>query len=143
MRNSRLGCLLDKNPEEELSTPERRLLSAILSRAIYDLTPEAEHVIRRNSIAWFKDDDLERHKEITSFEYIKQELSLSCKLLKSIDSLLTEAIEYEKYYVGKRREKQDPSVKEWLTDRGVAINVIKRSCVPRVRYRKGSIRAIK
>lgn len=40
--------------QQEVFTPERALMIAVLKRAFFDLAPEVHHSIRNDAITWFK-----------------------------------------------------------------------------------------
>lgn len=121
---------------DEDDIPEQKLLRAVLGRAIYDLKPEANHAMRRDAIAWFRDETPGIEKALTSFANIKLELSLSGRFLTLLNEALREAVEYEHYYTESQLAKVQPDVKKWLQEKKSMINSKQRPFTPHVRYSK-------
>lgn len=73
-------------------TPEKRLILAVLERAIRDLAPEATSFVRRNAISWFRaDHTVLEYQEKFTYEFVKEALELSASQIKKIESKVHEA----------------------------------------------------
>lgn len=131
----RLPFVSDEEPSTQRS-PEHRLLMSILGRALCDLHPKVNHIIRRDAIIWFREKTLAPENDVTSFSFIKSELSLGQHMLNLIDQALDEALEFEDYCILTIRNKGVPSAKEWTINKRVLILNKRGTFTPNVRYQR-------
>lgn len=114
-------------PTDDLNTPERTLLWAILERALRDLNPRVsnEPKIMRSAISWFK---VKKSTYVCSFKEIINELQLTNKSISLIEAEVRAA---EHYVRTKGRElyRQDQQQRQRQAHRVIGIELAERSRV--------------
>jgi len=119
-------------------TPQNALQRAILARAIYDLTPEADFKDRRSAIKWFSEDEkVDRQDEHPfSFRRIKEDLDLGAMSLSLIQRTLEEAISFQSYASKCRSTNTLIDVEQWVSTRVHYRKLNQKPGIPSVRFRK-------
>lgn len=120
--------------------PDRALLRALLSRAIYDLTPEASVENRRDAIRWFerKHEIRIEDADVTSYQRVKSELNLGCRFTKLLKEVLSDAKSFQTYALKCKKLKQPVDIVSWVADRKQYRALNQKPGTPSIAFRKSS-----
>lgn len=120
--------------------PVREMLESILSRAIYDLTPETSIENRRDSIRWFEacEKDDVKDAEVTSWQRVKSELNLGVKFTRIVEEVLSDAKSFQRYALDCKTLEIKPDISHWVASRKEYRTLNKKRGMPTIAFRKSS-----